>query len=72
VKQRFSELLSRSFEVGISQVDRIAAEFAGELGRAEDLASYLRNFHYRLGPEEMRGFEEFRRLLLERDLLRPM
>jgi len=72
VKQRFSELLLRSFEVGMSQVDEIAAEFAGELGRAEDLASYLRNFHYRLGPEEMRGLEEFRRLVLERDLLRPM
>jgi predicted solute-binding protein len=56
----------------MSRVDEIAAEFAGELGRAVDLASYLRNFHYRLGPEEMHGFEEFRRLLLERDLLRPM
>jgi predicted solute-binding protein len=62
----------RSFEVGMSQIDEIAAEFAGELGRAQDLASYLRNFHYRLGPEEMRGLEEFRRLVLERDLLRPM
>ncbi|HLE69234.1 MAG TPA: menaquinone biosynthesis protein [Vicinamibacteria bacterium] len=72
VKQRFEDLLSRSFAVGMSQVDEIAAEFAGELGRAADLASYLRNFHYRLGPEEMRGFEEFRRLVLERDLLRPM
>jgi len=72
VKRRFEDLLSRSFEVGMSQVDEIAAEFAGELGRAEDLASYLRNFHYRLGPEEMRGLAEFRRLVLERDLLRPM
>jgi chorismate dehydratase len=72
VKQRFAELLSRSFEVGMSRVDEIAAEFAGELGRAEELASYLRNFHYRLGPEEMRGLEEFRRLVQVRDLLRPM
>jgi chorismate dehydratase len=72
VKQGFSELLARSFEVGMSQVDEIAAEYAGELGRPEELASYLRNFHYRLGPEEMRGFEEFRRRVLERDLLRPM
>src|SRR3990172_2637153 len=41
VKQRFEDLLSRSFAVGMSQVDEIAAEFAGELGRAEDLASYF-------------------------------
>jgi chorismate dehydratase len=72
VKLRFSELLSRSYEVGMSQVDDIAAEFAGELGRPEELASYLRNFRYRLGPEEMRGLAEFRRLVFERDLLRPM
>jgi chorismate dehydratase len=72
VKQRFEDLLSRSFELGMSQVDDIARDFAGELGRAEELASYLRNFHYRLGPEEMRGLQEFRRLVLERDLLKPM
>ncbi|HEY7696947.1 MAG TPA: MqnA/MqnD/SBP family protein, partial [Vicinamibacteria bacterium] len=72
VKERFGDLLSRSFELGMSQVDEIAAEFAGELGPPEDLASYLRNFHYRLGPEEMQGLEEFRRRVLERDLLRPM
>jgi chorismate dehydratase len=72
VKRTFGDLLSRSFEVGMSQVEEIAAEFAGELGGREDLASYLRNFHYRLGPEEMRGLEEFRRRVFERDLLRPL
>lgn len=72
VKESFRELLLRSFELGLTKIDNIAAEFAGDLGSAAELASYLRNFHYHLGPEEMRGFEEFRRLLLEHDLLKPI
>jgi chorismate dehydratase len=72
VKQRFEDLLSRSFEAGMAQIDEIARAHAGELGRPEELASYLRNFHYRLGPEEMGGLEEFRRRVVERNLLRPM
>ncbi|MGH9333792.1 MAG: MqnA/MqnD/SBP family protein, partial [Vicinamibacteria bacterium] len=72
VKQGFADLLDRSFEVGMSRIDEIAWEHAGELGRPEELASYLRNFHYRLGSEEMRGLEEFRKLVLAHDLLGPM
>lgn len=72
IKQQFSELLERSFTVGMSQIDDIAADFAGELGQREVLASYLRNFHYRLGPDEMRGLEEFRRLVCENGFLEPI
>lgn len=72
VKQEFSDLLERSFTVGMSQIDDIAAEFAGELGQREVLASYLRNFHYRLGPEEMQGLAEFRRLVRENGFLEPI
>jgi chorismate dehydratase len=61
-KRDFQALLERSFAIGMAEVDRIAAEFAGDLGSPEELASYLRNFHYRLGPEEWRGLEEFRAL----------
>jgi len=72
VKKSFADLLERSFTVGMSQIDDIAAEHAGELGQREVLASYLRNFHYRLGPEEMKGFEEFRRLTREHGFLEPI
>lgn len=72
VKEGFRELLLRSFEVGLSRIDEIAAEFSGEMGSPDELASYLRNFHYRLGADEMRGLEEFRRLVLEHDLLKPI
>ncbi len=71
-KEELADLLERSFKVGMSQIDAIAAEFAGELGEREILASYLRNFHYRLGPEEMKGLEEFRRLTGENHFLEPI
>jgi len=69
-KKEFLSLLERSFAKGMAEVDRIAAEFASDLGSAEGLASYLRNFHYRLGPEEWRGLEEFRALATRHGLLR--
>lgn len=62
-KRQFRDLLERSFQEGMQQIDAIAARFAPELGRVEDLAGYLRNFHYRLGEPEMRGLDEFRRLV---------
>jgi chorismate dehydratase len=72
VKREFAELLERSFEVGMSRLQEIAEHFAGELGRPEELASYLRNFHYRLGPREMEGLEKFQELVIEHELLAPM
>lgn len=72
VKQDFADLLERSFAVGMTRIDAIAAELAGRCGSAEALASYLRNFHYRLGPEETAGLGEFRRLVGEQGWLAPM
>ncbi len=71
-KQEFADLLERSFDKGLKQIHETAAKYAGELGTAHDLASYLHNFHYRLGQEEWQGLEEFRRLVHERDLLQPI
>jgi chorismate dehydratase len=72
VKSSFADLLDRSFTVGMSQIDDIAAESEGALGSRAELASYLRNFHYRLGPEEMKGLAHFRRLTKEHRLLEPI
>jgi chorismate dehydratase len=72
VKGDFADLLERSFRVGMSQIDDFAEQFAGELGQREVLASYLRNFRYRLGPEEMKGFQEFRRLSQASGFLEPI
>ena len=71
-KHAFRKLLERSLAKGMAQIDEIAGRYAGELGSAETLASYLRNFHYRLGPEEKRGLTEFRRLVEENRILEPV
>jgi len=71
-KLAFRDLLERSFVKGMSELEEIAAGHAGELGTAEELVSYLRNFHYRLGDEEKRGLEEFRQLVHHHRLLEPV
>ncbi len=72
VKQSFEKLLKQSLKIGMGQIDAIATEFEGKLGQQESLASYLRNFYYHLGPEELKGLQEFRRLLHEHNLLEPI
>lgn len=72
IKTAFAELLEQSYQIGMSRVDEIGKEFAGELGSAETLASYLRNFHYRLGPQEMAGLSRFRQLCQTHRLLEPI
>jgi chorismate dehydratase len=72
VKSSFADLLDRSFTVGMSQIDDIAVECEGDLGPRTELAAYLRNFHYRLGPEEMKGLAHFRRLMQEHRLWEPI
>lgn len=72
MKRDFAGLLERSFAKGMAEIDAIAARHAGEMGSAAELASYLGNFHYRLGDEEMVGLREFRRLVLAHDLLQPI
>jgi chorismate dehydratase len=71
-KREFADLLERSFQTGLRQIPETAARYAGELGTAHGLASYLHNFQYRLGPDEWQGLDEFRRLALDNDLLQPI
>ena len=72
VKKAFADLLERSYQIGMRQIDEIGEQFAGDLGDAEALASYLRNFHYRLGPQEMKGLDVFRQLCTRYNLLEPI
>jgi chorismate dehydratase len=71
-KRDFRDLLERSFAKGMTELPQIAERYAGELGSREDLLFYLRNFHYRLGDEEHRGLQEFRRLVHHHRLLEPV
>ena len=72
VKKAFAQLLEESFQIGMTRIDEIGEEFAGNLGDAGTLASYLRNFHYRLGPREMEGLNAFREICSNYDLLEPI
>ena len=36
----------------------------------EETEAYLRRFHYRLGPEDLKGLAHFEKLLREHDLLK--
>jgi chorismate dehydratase len=72
VKNDFAALLRRSFAKGMAELPDICRRFAGELGSAAELVSYLKNFHYHLGPEERKGLEEFRKLSVEHGLLEPI
>lgn len=71
-KKDFADLLERSYVEGMTRIDAIADEHAGDLGQREALASYLRNFHYRLGEQELAGLAEFRRLTQENGFLEPI
>lgn len=71
-KHDFAALLERSFEQGMSEIDVIAKAHAGSMGQQEALASYLRNFHYRLGDKELEGLDEFRRLTRDNGFLEPI
>jgi chorismate dehydratase len=60
----FDGALSAARDLGLANLDRIAADEAGPLGLEPSLCiSYLRDhLHYRLGPREFLGLEIFRRL----------
>ena len=72
VKEDFATLLEASFALGITQIDAIASRFAGDLGDAPALASFLRNFYFRLGPEEMKGLARFSEINEQHGLLAPI
>lgn len=70
-RSQLSETIARSLERGIRRIPEIAAQAAGPLGDRQAIAAYLSDFTYRFGASERRGFETFRRLLRERNLIPP-
>lgn len=65
-KTRLGRHLEAAFEKGESRLEEVAARRGPELGlKASQAESYLRNFTYRLGAEELEGLRTFRRLLDE-------
>ena len=57
---RLEQLLIRSFEQGISQIDVLASAATVNGYTVDEIASYIRNFTYRFGASERAAVNEFR------------
>lgn len=61
-----------AFFEGMTHLPEIAARRSQDLGmKPAAIEAYLRNFRYRLGPEERKGLDEFARLVREAEEARP-
>jgi chorismate dehydratase len=63
------ETIAASLERGIERIPETAEEVAGPLGDGPTITRYLQDFTYRFDEPERRGFEAFRRLVRERNLV---
>ncbi len=68
-RSQLYETIAESLERGIERIPELAVEAAGPLGDRSAIARYLSDFTYRFGEMEHRGFETFRRLVRERNLI---
>ncbi len=63
------ETIAASLERGVERIPEIAADAAGPLGDEATIAGYLHDFTYRFDEPERRGFETFRRLARNGNLI---
>ena len=68
-RSQLYETIAKSLGRGIERIPEIAVEAAGPLGDRAAIARYLSDFTYRFGESERRGFETFRRLVRESNLI---
>jgi chorismate dehydratase len=68
-RSQLYETIAASLERGVKRIPEIAGETAGPLGDRSAIARYLRDFVYRFGEEERRGFETFRQLVAQMNLI---
>jgi chorismate dehydratase len=61
--------LESSLSAGLADLPAVARQQTEPGWTPEEMEAYLRRFHYRLGPEDVRGMERFAALLAEHGLL---
>jgi chorismate dehydratase len=61
--------LEASLAAGLASLAEVARQTTEPGWNAAEMEAYLRRFHYRLGPEDLKGLERFRALLTEHGLL---
>ena len=69
VKAALSQFLESSLAAGLATLPAVARQQTEPGWRPEEVEAYLRRFHYRLGPEDLKGLERFEALLQEHGLI---
>ncbi len=69
VKRELAEFLDASLSAGLATLPEVARQQTEPGWSAEEMEAYLRRFHYRLGPEDLRGLGRFEDLLREHGLI---
>ena len=68
VKQDLGSFLEASLAAGLATLPEVARQQTEPGWTPEETEAYLRRFHYRLGPEHLRGMDRFEALLGEHGL----
>ncbi len=69
VKADLGAFLEASLAAGLAELPAVARQQTEPGWTPEETEAYLRRFHYRLGPEDLRGMERFEALLREHGLV---
>jgi chorismate dehydratase len=69
LKQDLRAFLESSLAAGLASLPEVARRETGPGWSVAEMESYLRRFHYRLGPDDLQGMDRFDALLKEHGLL---
>jgi chorismate dehydratase len=69
IKSALGAFLEASLTAGLATLPEVARQQTEPGWRPERVEAYLRLFHYRLGPEDLRGLERFETLLHQHGLV---
>ena len=65
IRTDLGQFLEASLAAGLADLPAVARQQTEPGWSPEETEAYLRRFHYRLGPEDLRGMERFEQLLSE-------
>jgi chorismate dehydratase len=69
LKAELGRFLEASLAAGLASLPEVARAQTEPGWSAEETEAYLRRFHYRLGPDDLRGFERYEALCREHGLI---
>jgi chorismate dehydratase len=69
LKAELGAFLDSSLAAGLASLPEVARQQTEPGWTVGEMEAYLRRFHYRLGPEDVKGLERFEELLRRHDLI---